>query len=371
MSAAQINAGMWGNYSPSAAQATQNNIYGAGGFGAQPAYYAGLGAAYGRATGGFGGYGAANADPFTAVPYRGGGIGSDAYRGGQEGNYQVDPFSGAISGYNAPRQYGWDANEGAPVPAQPSFNDIWSGRGAQSLARDNLFNVYTWPTPQPQRDFLDRWNTFPQQQSWSDPFSQGGGFGGGAAWATGTPAGTRSAVPDARTYMPSGQFGGYLDHYLWGANSGSLGANGIRTDPFGGYVPQGGGYQTDPFSGAITGYSGGGIGSDASYGGQNTIAGYGSALNALRAGQGWTIANTPQAAGQGYLANRINQSIYDIGNAGDYYGRSIGGGFGMNLPNQGQGTLTPQDLAIPHAYPPEVRAGGPGIYANDPFGGVR
>jgi hypothetical protein len=93
MSAAQINAGMWGNYSPGAAQATANNIYGAGGFGAQPAYYAGLGAAYGRATGGFGGYGAANADPLTpvgggAIPggsrsmnlMRGGGIGSDAAR---------------------------------------------------------------------------------------------------------------------------------------------------------------------------------------------------------------------------------------------------------------------------------------------------
>jgi hypothetical protein len=39
-----------------------------GGFGNQTAYYSGLGAAYGRATGGFGGYGAPNADPFTPVP---------------------------------------------------------------------------------------------------------------------------------------------------------------------------------------------------------------------------------------------------------------------------------------------------------------
>ena len=49
MSADQINASMWGRYSPQQAQSTLNNIYGAGGFGAQPAYYAGLGAAYGRA----------------------------------------------------------------------------------------------------------------------------------------------------------------------------------------------------------------------------------------------------------------------------------------------------------------------------------
>src|SRR5262245_4376271 len=40
---------------------------------ADPAHYAAIGAAYGRATGGFGGYGAANADPFTPVSSRGGG----------------------------------------------------------------------------------------------------------------------------------------------------------------------------------------------------------------------------------------------------------------------------------------------------------
>ena len=54
MSAGQINQGIWGNYSPQQAQSTLNNIYGPGGFGALPAHYAGLGASYGRATGGFG-----------------------------------------------------------------------------------------------------------------------------------------------------------------------------------------------------------------------------------------------------------------------------------------------------------------------------
>jgi hypothetical protein len=106
MSAAQINAGMWGNYSPGAAQATQNNIYGAGGFGAQPAYYAGLGAAYGRATGGFipGGSRSMNA------MRTGGGIGSDAARAPDQ-----PPI---LPQYNGPASYGWDTNEGAPVPQQ-------------------------------------------------------------------------------------------------------------------------------------------------------------------------------------------------------------------------------------------------------------
>src|SRR6185503_10842205 len=78
-----------------AAQTQATNIYTPGGFGALTDYYSGLGAAYGRATGGFGGYGAANADPFTpvgggAIPGGSrsmnlrrmgtGGIGSDAAR---------------------------------------------------------------------------------------------------------------------------------------------------------------------------------------------------------------------------------------------------------------------------------------------------
>jgi len=51
MSSAQINAGMGWN---PAAQAQTVNLYGPQGFGGQTAYYAGQGAAYGRATGGFG-----------------------------------------------------------------------------------------------------------------------------------------------------------------------------------------------------------------------------------------------------------------------------------------------------------------------------
>jgi hypothetical protein len=61
MSAAQINASMWGNYAPWMAQQTLDQIYGAGGFGAQTDYYSALAAAYGRNTGGFGGYGGAPA----------------------------------------------------------------------------------------------------------------------------------------------------------------------------------------------------------------------------------------------------------------------------------------------------------------------
>jgi hypothetical protein len=161
LSSAQIMSSLYGNYSPGAAQSTLNNIYGPGGFGAQPAAYAAAGAAYGRQTGGFGGYGAANADPFTAV-------------GG--GGNQVDPFSGAITGYSG-GGIGSDANRGNQGGNYgANFNDIWTNRGAQGLSAANLFNTYayTQQQPQPQMDFLDR---FRGMQS---PGGGGGGIGSDA-----------------------------------------------------------------------------------------------------------------------------------------------------------------------------------------------
>lgn len=74
MSADQINASMWGSYSPYQAQSTLNNTYGAGGFGGLTSYYSGLGAAYGRANGGGPNYQRRMSDMGT------GGIGSDAAR---------------------------------------------------------------------------------------------------------------------------------------------------------------------------------------------------------------------------------------------------------------------------------------------------
>ena len=85
MSSAQIMASLYGNYSPGMAQNTLASIYGGGGFGAQPAYYAALGAAYGR-----------------QVP-----ASSPA------------AVAAAFPQYNAPMQYGWMHNEGAPAPATP------------------------------------------------------------------------------------------------------------------------------------------------------------------------------------------------------------------------------------------------------------
>ena len=157
MSAAQINAGIWGNYSPQQAQATQNNIYGPGGFGAQPAYYAGLGAAYGRATGGFGMQPAAAAPAPAADPWAGtgfdpiqylhnnpdvaGATGGDpmkAYEhartyGLYEGRGGTDMFGGQGESWSPPQErinQGFDAYPNySPQSYAPNFNDTFSPYG--------------------------------------------------------------------------------------------------------------------------------------------------------------------------------------------------------------------------------------------------
>jgi hypothetical protein len=78
----------------SAAHMPQSQLYGGGSFGAQPAYYAGLGAAYGRATGGFKPPAAASVFQTGAAPFQsyglpgGGGLGafspSTNYPGGRD-----------------------------------------------------------------------------------------------------------------------------------------------------------------------------------------------------------------------------------------------------------------------------------------------
>ena len=109
MSSAQIMASLYGNYSPGAAQSTLSNIYGGGGFGAQPAYYAALGAAYGRQVPASSPAAVAAAFPQYNAPRQ---YGWDANEGA------FNPF--APPEVNAARQYGWMPNEGAPVPAQPA-----------------------------------------------------------------------------------------------------------------------------------------------------------------------------------------------------------------------------------------------------------
>ena len=127
MSAAQINQSMWGNYSPQQAQSTLNNIYGPMGFGGQTAQHAALGAAYGRATGGFGGAPGrvgTISNPGTSNPgylTGGGGLPNWMGRAYPAGNVQRAPLP-------APA---WQNPFAQPQASAGSAGDIWS-RGTPS-----------------------------------------------------------------------------------------------------------------------------------------------------------------------------------------------------------------------------------------------
>src|SRR3954468_14785876 len=101
MTAPQINQSMGMGYGGAGDQnqAVLNNIF--GNFGQQTDYYSGLGAAYGRQTGGFGGYGAPNADPFTPVGGGGNTYGVDAGTWGRMSPGDRNTFNNAMRGQNA------------------------------------------------------------------------------------------------------------------------------------------------------------------------------------------------------------------------------------------------------------------------------
>jgi hypothetical protein len=122
-------------------QAALNNAYGPQGFGGQTDYYSALGAAYGRATGGFGGGGngipgAYPAGTVTSAPMPG---------------YQLDPTPdvGAGGGYDP-----WGGGYAAPTPGSGGYNPFdsstWSaapqqpfggGAGPGSSGRNNLASL--------------------------------------------------------------------------------------------------------------------------------------------------------------------------------------------------------------------------------------
>jgi hypothetical protein len=119
-SAAQINASMGLPQAQAAQQQAMASLYGGGSFGAQPAYYAALGAAYGRQVPlSAAAMGSSQADRIRAI------YGAGALGPGQNvpTSYGSMHNEGAPvpSPYRAPMSYGWGHNEGAPAPAAPSY----------------------------------------------------------------------------------------------------------------------------------------------------------------------------------------------------------------------------------------------------------
>ena len=148
----ELNRRFFGNQANTLAQAQvpQAQLYGPGGFGAQTAHHAALGAAYGRGTGGFGGYGAANADPFTPVP-QGGNPSGRVTRGPDLPDLSPSmpaqppvpyfsggglPFGGGGFGRN-PTVFdtGTSAVPSSPPPGSFSPSPNYPGRGRDAIAQ--------------------------------------------------------------------------------------------------------------------------------------------------------------------------------------------------------------------------------------------
>jgi hypothetical protein len=226
-SADQINKSMWGSYSPQQAQAPLSNIF--ANFGKQTDYYSGLGAAYGRATGGFGGYSAPNADPFAggAAPFQGygdaGGIDwSKGFGAGmpQQPAFQMPDYGGLGfgSGWGGFDNSQYLSGLNQPQYQMPDYSSLWNGGGASAfqgfggagggLPSYNAFDPSAWQSAFKMPDYgglgfgsgqgfggfdnsqylsgLQGWGTDQMLQSGRDSLAslmmmQGQGFGAGAS----------------------------------------------------------------------------------------------------------------------------------------------------------------------------------------------
>ena len=143
-----------------AQQAMLNNLYGSQGFGGQTADYAAAGAAYGRATGGFGGYGGNN-DIY--------GVGNPS--GSVERGPDLPNISGAPT-YGGPVAYDFRSGQAPPVE-QPVAYDF---RTAQQPAQD--WSAYFTQLTNPAMDATP-----------APSYGGGGAFSGGGIYGGSTPAG--------------------------------------------------------------------------------------------------------------------------------------------------------------------------------------
>ena len=329
MSADEINRSIWGSYSPGVAQAVINNLYGSQGFGGQTAAYAATGAAYGRQVAPSSSAAVAAAHGGTPG-YSGGGIGSDAYRGGQEGNYQIDPFTGAIVGYNAPMSYGWDANEGAPAQAAPQVYN----RGE--------FNPQTYG-----------WDHNEGAAVSSPSFGMN---------LYGANSGSLGAMSPFGSYQPSGGRGAQNWGDIWRRTVPQ-----VPSFPSSVNVPQQqSSYQTDPFSGAIMGTGGDYDMSAQSRAYQSPLQGFDWAQSyGTRGGANANMLRAAGGASSGYYNPQLDQlsrSTLGMNNQPVDYSHMFG------APNSGylgsQGRLN-QDPFGGYVNPRDLDAGGsfPGDYA--------
>ena len=269
----ELNRRFFGNQANTLAQADvpQAQLYGGGGFGAQTAYHAGLGAAYGRGTGGFNAIGGVTQPvgsrgrgggssvfntgttgvPYLeggGMPYGGGGFGrgSSIFDTGTSGIPYLGgggmPFGGGGFGR------GRDAIAQAMMPPAPNFNDTFSQVGMRSTptqmqnqpAIDQMLRFNGVGTgvsadapatpPSPGADFNERFNIETSGVAGS-PGSFADRFAGGNYFQPGQPSEyTTSPYEDTsgRVHQPSQLPPGFSSPYSFDNPGGALGRGGFQ-----------------------------------------------------------------------------------------------------------------------------------------------
>jgi hypothetical protein len=339
LSAGQVNASM-GLTPGGADQSTLNNIF--GNFGQQTDYYSGLGAAYGRATGGFGGtsqptynpYDPATYTPSSGGGYFGGGIGSDAARApDQPGNIP----------YNPSYLPGGGLNPNDPGNISEYYRLMGGGGGIGSDAA----RAPNQPGNNPYAQRPVDWDKYFTDMTGSN--SGQGGIGSDIA---------RS--PNQLGLTPQQFYVGGYDPYNTGsyAQSAQQNVGGQGYTPA--YLPGGGLNPNDP--GNIAEYNrimGGGIGSDAARapsqnftpGGQGGIG-----SDALRDQFAWQLAQSSP-----YAENAKAPSMPDMRLLGYDPNRPLYGGSSNAPPYQGNPFYMPPPMAGQQPVPEGGGFGAPGF----------
>jgi hypothetical protein len=333
VSAADISRAIYGsNFSPQQAQATVNNLYGPEGFGGQTARYAGTGAAYGRATGGFTApSGEPGSDSGDQPQAQGGGsvfdTGAAAIPYPQSGNYFSARGGGRDSIANALMSQAVPSGDPGGGGSSTEVN------GGPGDGLNSAFGQLSGQTPtqagnQPAIDAVNQFagrgtDMYPGSPVVTPKFFGGGRDFGDTFGQFSQPSSAVDSGDPASSFQGSGRdFNatfGQMPQSLEDQLRSALGTiDRAQAQPSPPYLPP----QQPPASGDTltpqdrgTSFFGGGA------------VGTGDAGDALRSGRGWSIAETPPAVQQEQLGNRINQAIFDVGQAGDQYGRSIDGSF--------------------------------------------
>jgi hypothetical protein len=336
MSADQINQSMWGRFSPQQAQIPLQNNF--NNFGHQTNAYSALGAAYGRATGGFNAgrvpTGAVNRGP--DLPDLSQDLFGPAQNAGPMAQALLNQQGAGGSDGIDPGMASHPSTDGMDPGMPGGFNDIWAGRGMPGGQQPSFYDSVGMGQP---TTFGDRFGAAPP----IDPMLQSSG-----------------------AQLPPEIFGGNYRTRSFGATGAQPPTNYDPLDP-----------SSTPTPSQF-------VNDGTPWWTQGTNPPLQAAHDMIRAGRGWTIG---QQVGQDpTLTQNLNQNIWDVGQAStpgmfdswggyqqpraDHFSEQTqypgGTGPGSGGVGQGSGSLGYQNML--GNYAPRNERGGSAEFANRWFG---